>query len=382
MKAYKTEINPTTKQVIFFNACAGTSRFVFNLYLGIKHDLYYKYGKQSCSAYSFDKELNKIKKDVYPWMYDVPSCIIQTTEQNVDLAFKNFFRRVKQGEKPGYPKFKNKFKTKKSFKFVGNLKVTTNKIKVPKIGWVELKESNYIPINIKPKSMTISERAGRWFVSVLIDEDTKIDCNLKKVIGIDVGIKILASCSTGKEYKNNKYGYEHERKIKRLNKKLARQKLGSNRRNKTKIKLQKEYYRMSCKRNDDIHKMTTEIVNKNPEIIVLENLKIKNMMKNHKLSKSIADASFFTIKQYLKYKGEQRGIEILEVDTMFPSTQLCSYCGNRKTGVNKMQLKDRVYKCSVCGLEIDRDYNAALNLKKYGEDQRNLRTGRLEVTNK
>lgn len=378
-KAYKTELDPNQDQIKLFIKCSNAARFIFNFYLECKQILY-RYGKQKVTAYGFDKELNKIKRSDYSWLYEVPNSIIQIAEQQVDTAYKNMFNRIKRGENLGFPKFKNK-NNKKCFSVVTtNVHIEKDKIKLSKIGWIKLKEKGYLPTNLKMNRATVSERAGKWFISVQVED--YIEENIgksNKVIGIDFGIKTLAVCSNGKTFENNKYLAKQEKKLKRMQRSLSRKQKESNNREKQKQKLAKVHYKLACKRNHDSHEMTSNIVKRNPSAIVIEDLSLKNMMQNHKLAKALSDVALFEKRRQLEYKSNWNGIELIVADRFFPSTQTCSACGHRKEGNDKLDLSNRIFKCENCGAEIDRDFNASLNLKKYGEDLRNQRLGRLEI---
>jgi putative transposase len=379
-RAYKTELDPNKKQIEFFLKCSGVSRFVFNFYLECRQTLY-KCGKQKVSAYSFDKELNKIKGADYPWMNEVPSSTVQIAEQQVDIAYKNMFNRLKKGEKPGFPKFKGR-STPRSFSFTtASVHIKDNSIKIPKIGWVRVKESSYLPTNLKLNRATVTEYGGRWFISVqcedYIDETVP---NSKKIVGVDVGIKNLSVCSDGRVFNNTRSLYRVERKMKRLQRSLSRKVKGSNNRKKARFQLAKLHYKVSCMRKHSIHEMTSAILRGNPAMVVVEDLAVKNMIKNHKLARALSDSALFEIKRQLTYKSDWKGVELVTAPRNYPSTQRCSKCGNIKEKEEKLTLADRIYECEKCGVKLDRDLNAALNLKQYGEAHRNLRLGRLEVT--
>lgn len=372
-KAYKVELKPNNKQRSLLARSAGCARFAYNWGLAQRIELYKK-EKKSTNAVEQHKELCKLKKSDYPWMYEVSKCAPQEALRNLDTAFKNFFRRVKaKSEKPGFPKFKSKHRDRDSFKIsTGAVYLTNSTVKLPKIkSPIRLKEKGYIPIsNVKYNSYTVSKRAGKWFLSVqcVVEAPEPSHEPPQAAIGVDLGIKELATVSDGRVYHNPKSYRKLERELHQKQREMNRRKKGSSGRRKTTARLQTLHYRISCVRKDVLHKMTSDLVKTKPGLIVIEDLSVKNMMKNHKLSKSLADASFGKIRRQLEYKSEWYGSEVLVAVRFFPSSKLCSSCDRVKEGLT---LSDRVYRCE-CGLVLDRDLNAALNLKRYGEFHRSL----------
>jgi putative transposase len=356
---YKTELNPNDKQTTLFLKHAGASRFAYNWGLS-RRIQEYKETKKSSNAIEQHRQLNLAKKEEFPWMYDVSKCAPQEALRDLDRAFKNFFRRCKKGEKPGYPRFKSKKNGIGSFRLTGFIHIEANRIKLPRIGWVRLKEENYLPVG-QPQQVTVSEKAGRWFVSFNVKNEMTIPTvNEGEIVGIDLGINKLATCSNGTVFDNPKSLKKKLKKLKRVQQGLSRKQKGSKNREKAKKLVQKVHYKISNIRKDALHKATSAIVKTKPLAVVLEDLNVSGMMKNSKLSRSIADASFYEFRRMLEYKLEWIGSKALFVDTFYPSSKLCSDCGNKKDELN---LSERVYVCEVCGLEIDRDLNASLNLR-------------------
>jgi putative transposase len=364
-KAYKVELNPNNKQKTLLEKSCSVTRFVYNWGLEQRIKLYNE-EKKSLSYYDQDKILNSIKETEFPWMYEVGSVCCQKSLRDLDTSFKNFYRRLKQcHKKVGFPKFKSKHKSNFSFSFYG-FKIKNNSIKIPKIGYVRLKYVDYIPSNdVKYNALTVSKDVDRWFISVQVEEEipdivqeTELD-----VVGIDLGIKTLATCSDGVIFDNPKYLKNYEKRLKFRQRMHSKKLKGSKNCKKSKLKLQKVYRKIRNCRKDYVHKMTTSLVRTKPRILVLENLNVSGMMKNHKLAKSISDSSFYEIKRQLKYKSSWYGGTVIQVDTFFPSSKLCSNCGYKDT---ELTLKDRVYTCPECGLVLDRDLNASYNLRKEG----------------
>jgi putative transposase len=370
-KSYKVELDPNNMQRTQLARSAGCARFAYNWGLARRIELY-KNEKKSTTAVNQHKELCALKKTEYPWMYDVSKCAPQEALRDLDRAYKNFFGRCKKGGKPGFPKFKSKHRSKNSFRIsTGSIYVTKSSVTLPRIpGILRLKEKGYIPVEgVKYNSFTVSEEAGRWFLSisceVVIEEPSAPP---EAVHGVDLGVKTLAVVSDGTTYHNLKSYKRLERYLNRAQRERCRRKKGSSNRLKSIKRLQKIHYKVRNVRKDSLHKMTSDLVKTKPGLIVLEDLSVKNMLKNHKLAKSLSDASFSEVRRQLEYKAWWYGSEVMFVDRFFPSSKLCSSCGALK---EDLTLGDRVYRCD-CGLVLDRDLNAALNLKRYGEFHRSL----------
>ena len=370
-KAYKIELHPNNRQRGLLAQSAGTARFAFNWGLHQRIELY-KNDKKSTSAIDQHKELCRIKQEKFPWMYDVSKCAPQEALRDLDKAFKNFFRGVESGKKLGFPKFKSKHRGHNSFKISGGaVYITNSSIKLPKIpGTIKLKEKGYIPVKgVKYNSYTICKEAGRWFISVQVEQEIPGQLiKPEEVIGVDLGIKTLAVTSDGDVFENPKNLNRLERSLKRQQREVSRRKKGSKNRRKSVFKLQIKHKRVSNCRKGSIHKMTSSLVKIKPRIIVIEDLAVRNMLQNHKLAKSLSDASFGEIRRQLEYKSKWYGSEIIVADRFFPSSKTCSSCGLIKEDLN---LSDRVFRCE-CGHVLDRDLNAAINLKRYGEFHRSL----------
>lgn len=294
-------------------------------------------------------------------MYEVSKCAMQESLRDLERAFKNFFRGCKEGTHIGFPHFKSKSKGIGSFRLTGTIKVEDHRIQLPRLGWIRLKEHGYIPNDRHILSATVSEQAGRWFVSVLVNESVEPQKTTGEVIGIDLGIKTLATCSDGTTYDNPKALAKYEKKIKRLQRHMQkRQQKGSNRRKRTARKIAKLWMRVTNIRKDAVQKATSEIVKtKRPTLIVLEDLNVKGMVKNHCLAKSIHDAAMRQFRTAIEYKQSWAGGEVEYAPRFYPSSKTCSGCGAVK---EELGLEERVYVCYNCGMEKDRDLNAAINL--------------------
>jgi len=359
-KAYKTELDPTNKQITHFVGSCGMAHFVYNWALDywIKE---HERGEKRTGWMGLHKLLVKEKQENLTWMYDYSSWVSVYAIKQCDEAYQNFFRRVKQGQKPGFPKFKSKKRSKMTYTVNGGVvQITETAIRLPKVGWIRLKEHGYIPV--KPDKIcyaTISEKNGRWYASITVNETISDQPEPENVIGVDLGIKTLAVTSDGIYYENPKALYKAEKKLKRLDRRLSRREKGSNNRKKAKLQRAKAYEKVMRIRRHVLNEITTELA-KNKSAIVIEDLNVSGMMQNHHLARAISDVSFSEFRRQLEYKCKWYGSELVVIDRWFPSTKTCSNCG----AIQDMKLSDRVYKCD-CGLVMDRDLNAAINIRNY-----------------
>lgn len=382
LKSYKTEINPTPEQKQIINRTIGVCRYVYNFYLAHNQEIY-KTEKRFVSGMDFSKWLNNKfipENPDFHWIKEVSSKSVKQSIINADRAFKDFFKG-----KARFPKFKKKGKSDVKMYFVKTdakviIPCERHRIKIPTLGWVKLKEKGYIPTNAQThtiKSGTISYKAGRYYVSVLVEQEAPqaFRCG-NQGIGVDLGVKDFAICSNGKTYKNiNKSSRirKLEKKLKREQRSLSRKyesykKLNKNmkgvatRQNiqKQKLKVQKLHQRLDNVRTDYINKIISELVKTKPMWITIEDLNVSGMMKNRHLSKAIAQQKFFEFRTKLLAKCSAYGIELRVVDRFFPSSKTCHNCGCVKSD---LKLSDRTYYCDECGYTEDRDYNASLNLR-------------------
>ena len=344
---------------------AGAARFAWNWGLARRKQEYEATGRSS-NAIEQHRQLNALKPAEFPWMYDVSKCAMQEALRDLDKAYQNFFRRVKNGEKKvGFPKFKSKKNGIGSFRLTGAIRVESNRIKLPRIGWLRLKECDYIPTeDINILSATVSEKAGHWFVSVQCREEIEVTQATGEPIGVDLGIKELAVCSDGQRFENPKALRKAQRKLKRLQRELSRRKKGGQNREKTRRKIAKVHYRIANIRKDALHKATSAIVAKTkpdeerPSVVVIEDLNIGGMLKNHCLAQAISDVGFTEFRRQIEYKTAWNGEELMTADRFFPSSRLCRHCGCIN---DNLTLADREWACD-CGAVLDRDLNAAINL--------------------
>ncbi len=367
-RAYKTELAPNNIQRTLFVQYCGVARFVFNWGLNDRIE-WYKEG-ESINFYEQKRRFNALKKVEYPWLEGTPYTITESAFANLDVAYQNFFRRVKQGiEKAGFPQFKSRKKGLGSFTVRGSLRVQKDKVRMPNIGWVRLKERGYLPSSgIKILCMTVSEGAGRWFVSMQVEQEIADPLPpTNKPLGIDVGIKSLAVISNGKIFNNPHALKWGEKKLACLQRELCRRKKGGRNREKTKIRIAKLHLKIANIRSHAIHQVSDYITAKTkPNIIAIEDLNVKGMVANHNLAKAVADVGFAELSRQIQYKAQWQGIDVITADRFFPSSKLCSACGEKKP---YLKLSERTFVCSSCGNIIDRDLNAALNLAALAKRQ-------------
>jgi len=361
LRAYKTELKPNNRQRGMFMNHSGAARFVYNWALADRIDRY-KLG-ESTNIYEQKRRFNALKDEVCPWIRETAYCVTAQAFANLDSAYKNFFRRMKQdkGQK-GFPKFKSRKRGIGSFTMRGCIHIESNRIKLPRIGWVRLKETDYLPTNgVKILSVNIPERAGRWFASIQLEMEVPDPLPAHgKPLGIDFGLKTLAVCSDGTVFENPRALAQEERKLKRLSRELARRKKGSKNRGKTRQKLAKCHARIADIRKHSLHNVSYHVtVKTKPSTIVVEDLNVKGMLANHCLAKAISDAAFGELRRQIEYKAQWNGVDVVTAGRFYPSSKTCSGCGSVKP---LLKLSERAFVCEKCGLIIDRDLNAAMNL--------------------
>ena len=375
LKSFKTEINPTEEQKARIRRTIGTCRYVYNFYLGhnkVLHDN----GEKFKTGKSFSLWLNNEYIPDNPdktWIREVYSKAVKKSIEDGCTAFTRFFKHQSD-----FPKFKKKGKSDVKMYFVRNnpkdCQCERHRLKIPTLGWVRIKEKGYIPTTkdgYMIRSGTVSVKAGRFYVSVLVEiPDVNIDNNSNEGIGIDLGLKDLAIVSNGKTYRN----INKSAGLKKLEKQLIREQRSLSRKyenlkkgestqraniQKQRLKVQKLHHKMDNIRTDYINKTIAEIVKTKPSYITIEDLNVKGMMKNRCLSKAVASQKFYEFRTRLKAKCDENGIELRVADRFYPSSKTCHHCGSVR---KNLKLSDRIYRCE-CGYVADRDLNAALNLK-------------------
>ena len=359
MKAHKIRIFPNKEQETYLLKACGTARFAYNWALSKWKELYEAGTKVNEGL--LRKELNSIKREEFPWMLEVTKCAPEQAVKNLGSAFANFFRKCKKGEK-AYPRFKKKGQ-RDSFYFSNDKgKIIGKELFVPKLKQ-SIRCSEELRFSGKIMSYTISKNVDRWYVSIAVETEHKLERKENKpCVGIDLGIKTLATLSDGTVFTTKKFYHNAEKKLKILQRQLSRKVKGSANRAKTKLKLARQHRKVRLARKDYLHQITTKIATTYNKVVI-EYLNIKGMLKNRKLAKAIQNMSFYMFRSFLESKAKQTGCEVIVADRWFPSSKKCSGCGKIKKDLN---LKMRVYVCDVCGLEIDRDLNASKNLEELG----------------
>jgi len=348
-RTHKIRIYPTKEQEKILEKSCSVARFAFNWGLE-RWKILYHCGLKT-SSYGIKSDFIKTKKSLFPWVEEVGKSVYEEAFNQVGMAYQNFFKGLKQGKKVGYPRFKRKGKSKDSF-YIANdrMRFFGKRISIPKVGRVKLSE---LPMfEGKLLKATVSKQAGRWFIALSFEIPDIPKHPIVSAIGLDVGISKSVVCSDGKFFPSPVKIKLFEKRLRRLNKSLSRKTKGSQRWKKAKEKLGLFHYRLQCLRNDFLHKVTSKLTNEN-QVVCIEDLNVKGILKNHCLAWSVANQSFGKIVELLDYKAQV----LLKVPRFFPSSQLCPICGNRQ----KMKLNKRTYSC-LCGYEQDRDYNGSLNI--------------------
>ena len=361
LKAYKYRIYPNNEQEKQIAKTFGCCRFVYNNILAYKKDIYEK-EKKTISKIDCNNYCNRELKKKYNWLKEVDKFALTNTIYNMDNAYQKFFK-----EKAGYPKFKRKHDKYKSYttNFTnGNISIDfdRNRIKLPKLKYVKAKIHRYFTGQIK--SVTISKvPSGKYYVSVLVETEHIKKPKRTRQIGLDLGIKDLCITSTGKKYGNPKTIKKYEKKLAKLQRQLAHKKRRSRNYQKKRKQIALCHEKITNARKDYLHKLSNEIISEN-QVIVSETLQIRNMVKNHRLSKSISDVSWYELTRQLEYKAKWNNRIYVKIDTFYASSQLCSCCGYKNANVKDLSV--RQWKCPICGTTHDRDVNAANNILAEG----------------
>ena len=351
---FKTKLNLNNKQRTLAAKHAGTARHAWNWGLAIcLQALDAK--KKMPSAIDLHKRLVAEVKSANPWYYKVSKCAPQEALRNLNKAFCSWFEKPEKGR----PKFKKK-NVKDSFYLEGSIKISGNRIKIPIFGWVRCYE---ILPSVQPKNVTVSKKANDWYISFKQNLQDEKPIKQRQRIGVDVGINALATCSDGSVFLNPKAYRKSKRKLAHLQRSASRKQKGSKNRAKANIKVARLHRRVANIRKDSLHKLTTWLA-KNHGEVVIEDLNISGMLKNHRLASAIADCGFYEFNRQLTYKTARYGGTLIEVDRFYPSSQICSCCHHRQ----KMPLSARIFKCANCGVELDRDFNASVNLEHWQPD--------------
>jgi putative transposase len=373
-RAYKVELDLNHAQTTACKKHAGAARWAYNWGLQRKQDEYRKTGKRP-TAIDLHKALNALKQTDVPWMYEVSKCAPQEALRNLDRAFDRFFDRVKRKKagqnrgKVGYPRRKSRKRGLGGFRLTGSIVVSPEAIQLPRLGRLRLKECGYLPTSgVKLLSATVSERAGHWYVSVLVEHEHAVPHNTGPVVGVDLGVKRLATMSDGQSEENPRHLKRRLKKLKRLHKAVTRKVMGSQNRKKAAHRLGTQYRKVANRRANMLHHLTSRLA-KTKSVVVIEDLNVSGMLKNHHLAQAIGDVGFSEFRRQLEYKARWYGCQVIVAERWYASSRSCSGCG----WVDEdLTLADRTFICRNparpdCGRVMDRDLNAAKNLEQLAD---------------
>lgn len=368
-RAYKYKMKPTFKQQECLNKAFGCCRFIYNWGLDKKIQSY-KQEKKTIGYVELAHELTKLKNDgEHEWLKDVNNTSLQQSLRNLDAAFVRFFR-----EKKGFPKFKSKKKNIESAKYINAVHFNFDnwKVKIPKIGWVKLCKNKTFDLSMKYGTLTVSkDKCGDYWCSIVVydvEEKPKTKVSIDKSVGIDLGIKDYAILSDGTKYANPKFLEKGQKRLKTLQHRFARTQKKSNRHEALRLKVAKCHRDIANRRSDFLHKLSS-MLTEQYDTICLEDLNVEGMMKNKHLSNSIQSAAWSEFVRQLKYKSDWYGKNVIFIGRFEPSSKTCSKCGYVKSD---LQLNDREWVCPKCGEKLDRDVNAAINIRDFALHKQNL----------
>ena len=382
-EAFRFELDPNRAQHVLLAKSVGASRYVYNWGLAESQRQYELTGKRP-KVGELKAQLVELKKTEAPWLYEVSAHIGQSALKDLNVAFERFFKSVEgEGPKTGFPRFKRK--SERDSARLYEVKLGERHLRLPNIGRVRLKETRASRgFEGRILSATIRRRADRWFVSLCVERERDVEqprpvWHPRDVVGVDLGLTAAAVIHDGdrtRVIEPRRALRSNLRKLRRLERELTRKQRGSRNREKAKLRRARLYYKISCQRQDHLHQLTSSLA-KTKSVIVLEDLHVRGMQRNRHLALSISDAGFGELRRQLAYKSEWYGSTLVFADRFFPSSKLCSGWGTIK---DTLPLGERVYECDVCGLVLDRDENAAINLRRLGLREAQLPEGLGEIT--
>jgi putative transposase len=371
-RAYKTELALNNEQTTACKKHAGAARWAYNWGLHRKQEEYRTTGT-SPTAVDLHRELNALKQTEMPWMYEVSKCAPQEALRNLDSAFAHFFRRVKLKKagklrgKLGYPQRKSRKRGLGGFRLTGAIVVFPDAIQLPRLGRLRLKERDYLPTGAHILSATIGEQAGHWYVSVLVEQDHVAPTSSGPVVGVDLGVKRLATLSDGTTEPNPRHLRSCLKQLKRCQRAVSRKQKGSHNRKQAVMRLAALHRTVANQRANTLHQFTSRLA-KTKAVVVIEDLNVSGMLKNHHLAQAIGDVGFGAFRRQLTYKAAWYGCRAVVASRWEPSSKTCSGCGWVD---EELALGERTFHCrnpkGSCGLVLDRDLNAAINLAKLAD---------------
>jgi len=347
---FRTRLELNNRQKTLAAQHAGVARHAYNWGLAICRQALENRQKLPTAIDLHKRLVAEVKKE-NPWYYQVSKCAPQQALRNLEQAFKRW-----RGGLGKFPCFKPKG-VRDSFYLEGSIRISGDRIKVPIFGWLRCAE--LLPATT-PKNVVISLRAGHWYISFKYEAPAPQVEKTGEAVGVDLGIHHLATCSDGEVFENPKPYRKARRRLTKLQRRLSRKQKGSANRKKAVVQLGRAHKRVADIRQDNLHKLTTYLAKKY-RVVVIEGLQVKNLLKNRKLAGALSDCGFYEFRRQLEYKAQLYGCQVVVADRFYPSSQLCSGCGHKQ----KMPLSERVFRCPCCGLELDRDLNAAINLAQW-----------------